>query len=109
MSLSADTENQLDMLAINAASAALMISDIPFGGPVGAVRMAAWTGWSSTPRFPRWKSRRSIARCRHPRSNLMVECGAQEVSEDLMVEALQLAHREIQGVVELQDAWRAKW
>jgi len=39
MSLSADTENPLDMLAINAASAALMISDIPFGGPVGAVRV----------------------------------------------------------------------
>ncbi|MDP3721189.1 MAG: polyribonucleotide nucleotidyltransferase, partial [Anaerolineaceae bacterium] len=38
-SLSADSENPLDVLAINAASAALIISDIPWGGPVGAVRV----------------------------------------------------------------------
>jgi polyribonucleotide nucleotidyltransferase len=43
-SLSADVENPLDILAINAASAALMISDIPWGGPVGAVRVGRIDG-----------------------------------------------------------------
>ena len=43
-SLSADPENPLDILAINAASAALMISDIPWGGPVGAVRVGRVDG-----------------------------------------------------------------
>ena len=43
MSLSADTENPLDILAINAASASLIISDIPWSGPVGAVRIGELT------------------------------------------------------------------
>src|SRR5512136_2770483 len=43
-SLSADVENPLDILAINAASAALMISDVPWGGPVGAVRVGRIRG-----------------------------------------------------------------
>ena len=43
-SLSADSENPLDILAINAASAAIMISDIPWGGPVGAVRVGRVDG-----------------------------------------------------------------
>jgi len=43
-SLSADLENPLDILAINAASAALIISDIPWGGPVGAVRVGRIDG-----------------------------------------------------------------
>ena len=52
-SLSADTEHPLDILAINAASAALTISDIPWGGPVGAVRVAPHR------RQPHRQSRRS--------------------------------------------------
>jgi len=43
-SLSADMENSLDILAVNAASAALMISDIPWGGPIGAVRIGRVNG-----------------------------------------------------------------
>ncbi len=39
MSMSADEHNQLDILCINAASASLMISDIPWSGPIGAVRI----------------------------------------------------------------------
>ena len=52
-SFSADGENPLDILAINAASAALMISDIPLGGPVGAVRVGRIDGkFIVNPTFP---------------------------------------------------------
>jgi len=105
MSLSADTENPLDMLAINAASAALMISDIPFGGPVGAVRVGCVEGrLVVNPSLSEMEISTLDLRVAGTREAiLMVECGAQEVSEALMVEALQLAHQEIQGVVELQE------
>ena len=105
MSLSADTENPLDMLAINAASAALMISDIPFGGPVGAVRVGCVEGQLVVnPSLSEMEISTLDLRVAGTREAiLMVECGAHEVSEALMVEALQLAHQEIQGVVELQE------
>src|SRR5574340_1008621 len=52
-SLSADSDNPLDVLAINAASAAVMISDIPWNGPVGAVRVARVNGeFIINPSFP---------------------------------------------------------
>jgi len=55
-SVSADQENPLDILCINAASAAVMISDIPWGGPVGAVRVGRINGkLIANPTFPSWK------------------------------------------------------
>ncbi|MCZ2144968.1 MAG: polyribonucleotide nucleotidyltransferase, partial [Anaerolineales bacterium] len=89
MSLSADTENPLDMLAINAASAALMISDIPFGGPVGAVRVGCVEGQLVVnPSLSEMEISTLDLRVAGTREAiLMVECGAHEVSEALMVEA----------------------
>ena len=105
MSLSADTENPLDILAINAASAALMISDIPFDGPVGAVRIGYVDGkLVVNPTLPEMEVSALDLRVAGTKDAiLMVECGANEVSESLMVEALQLAHREIQPIIALQE------
>lgn len=104
MSLSADTENPLDMLAINAASAALMISDIPFGGPVGAVRVGFVDGkLVVNPTIQEMEVSTLDLRVAGTKDALlMVEAGASEVTEVLMAEALQLAHESIQPIIEAQ-------
>jgi polyribonucleotide nucleotidyltransferase len=104
MSLSADTENPLDMLAINAASAALMISDIPFGGPVGAVRVGFVDGkLVVNPTIQEMEISTLDLRVAGTKDALlMVEAGANEVTEVLMAEALQLAHESIQPIIETQ-------
>ena len=105
MSLSADSTNPLDILAINAASAALMISDIPFGGPVGAVRIGYINDQLVVnPTLPEIEvSKLDLRVAGTKEAILMVECGANEVSENLIVEALELAHREIQPIIALQE------
>ena len=104
MSLSADAENPLDMLAINAASAALMISDIPFGGPVGAVRVGFVDGkLVVNPTIQEMEiSTLDLRVAGTKEALLMVEAGATEVTEVLMAEALQLAHESIQPIIETQ-------
>jgi polyribonucleotide nucleotidyltransferase len=105
MSLSADTENPLDTLGINAASASLMISDIPWAGPVGAVRI----GYVNdelvvNPTFSELEeSKLDLIVAGTKEAIAMVECGADEVSEQVMVEALDLAHKSIQPIIELQE------
>ncbi len=105
MSLSADNENPLDMLAINAASAALMISDVPWGGPVGAVRIAYVDGQLiANPSLQEMsESTLDLRVAGTKEAILMVEAGASEVTEDLMAEALQLAHASIQDVIAVQE------
>jgi len=105
MSLSADNENPLDMLAINAASAALMISDVPWGGPVGAVRIACVDGQLiANPTMQEMEESELDLRVAGTKEALlMVEAGAKEVTETLMAEALQLAHRSIQDVIAVQE------
>ncbi len=104
MSLSADSENPLDMLAVNAGSAALMISDIPFGGPVGAVRIGFVDGkLVVNPSLQEMEvSTLDLRVACTKEAILMVECGAKEVTEVLMLEALQLAHESIQPIIECQ-------
>ncbi len=89
-SLSADADNPLDILAINAASAAIMISDIPWGGPVGAVRVGRVDGkFIINPTFAEMDASDLDLRLAGTRDAiLMVECGANEVPEDVMAAAL---------------------
>lgn len=105
MSLSADTENPLDIIAINAASASLMISDIPWHGPVGAVRIGYNNGeFIVNPTFSEMEvSKLDLVVVGTKEAVAMVEAGADEVSEQIMVQALDLAHKSIQPIIELQE------
>lgn len=109
-SLSTDGENPLDILAINAASAALIISDIPWGGPVGAVRVGYIDGqFVTNPTFADQELSQLDLRIAGTRDALlMVECGAKEVSEAIMIAALEYGHRAIQPLVDLQEQMAAQ-
>ncbi|MGC8855214.1 MAG: polyribonucleotide nucleotidyltransferase, partial [Anaerolineae bacterium] len=109
-SLSADNENPLDILAINAASAALMISDIPWGGPVGAVRVGRINGeFVLNPTFSEMEISDLDLRLAGTREAiLMVECGANEVPEDVMVAALEFGHQAIQPLIDVQLQMQAE-
>ena len=109
-SLSSDGENPLDVLAINAASAAIMISDIPWGGPVGAVRVAHVDGqFIANPTFKEMDASDLDLRLAGTKDAiLMVECGANEVPEDVMAAALDFGHQAIQPLVEVQLKMQAE-
>src|SRR4030042_7103336 len=104
-SFSVDGENPIDALAINAASTALMISDVPWGGPVAAVRIGRIDGQLIVNPTATEQGRSDldlrIAGTRDP--ILMVECGAQEVPEAVMVDALTFGHKSIQPIVDVQE------
>ena len=102
--LSSDEVNPLDILAINAASAAIMISDIPWGGPVGAVRIGRVNNeFIINPTFAEIaQSTLDLRLAGTKDAILMVECGANMIPEDVMVQALELGHKSIQPIIELQ-------
>ena len=99
--LSADNENDPDVLGINGASAALAVSDIPFQGPVGAVRVGLVGG--SFIVNPTYKEMRegllNIMVVGTADGIVMIESGAREVSEDTVVDAIDFAHTEIKKIV----------
>jgi polyribonucleotide nucleotidyltransferase len=109
-SLSADAENPLDILAINAASAAIMISDIPWNGPVAAVRVGRVDGqFVANPTFPEMDKSDLDLRIAGTRDAiLMIECGADEVPEDILVAALEFGHQAIQPLIDLQRQMQAE-
>lgn len=109
-SFSADGENPIDIAAVNAASAALMVSDIPWGGPVGAVRIGRIDGQLVVnPTFNNQRASDLDLRLAGTKEAiLMVECGADEVSEEVMVEALEFGHQAIQPIIDLQNRMAAE-
>ena len=102
--LSSDGENLLDMMALNAASAALHISDIPWGGPVGAVRVGYIdNNLVINPTADQLVESRLDLRMAGSRDAIvMVEAGAKEVPESLMVDALEFGHDALQPLIDLQ-------
>jgi polyribonucleotide nucleotidyltransferase len=108
--LSSDGEKHLDILAINSASAALMISDIPWGGPVGAVRIGLKDGaFLINPSISEMANSELDLRVAGTEDAiLMVEAGANEVPEDQIIKALRLAHEAIQDVIRLQKEMQAQ-
>ena len=103
-SFSTDGENPIDIVAVNAASAALMISDIPWGGPVGAVRVGRIEGeFILNPTFADMEYSDLDLRLAGTQDALiMVECGAQEVTEQVIVNALEFGHTAIQSLIAVQ-------
>src|SRR5712692_869832 len=98
--LSADTDNDPDVLAINAASAALTLSEIPFHGPVGAVRVGLVNDQMVVnPTYEEMQSSLlNIMVVGTAEGIVMVESGAKEVSEDRVLEAIEFAHEQIKKI-----------
>jgi polyribonucleotide nucleotidyltransferase len=95
--ISSDGENDPDIVAITGASCALYLSDIPFDNPIGGVRVGLVDGkYLINPTYDeRRESDLNLIVAGTEAAICMVECEASEVSEEIMVEALMLAHREI--------------
>src|SRR5690349_21986057 len=106
--LSVDQENDPTILSINGASTALVISDIPFQGPVGAVRMGYLDGQVvvNPPMSRMAESELDLVVAGTADAILMVEAGAKGVTEQTVLEALDMAHAAIKdicaGQLELQ-------
>ncbi|MGV8026924.1 MAG: polyribonucleotide nucleotidyltransferase [Anaerolineaceae bacterium] len=108
--ISSDCENPLDIMAINAASAALTISDIPWAGPVGAVRVGRIDGkFIVDPTFEQTETSDLDLRLAGTKDAiLMVECGSNEVKEDDMVAAISFGHASIQSIIAVQEKMAAE-
>ncbi len=107
--LSFDEVHPLDTIAVIAASAALTISDIPFHGPVGHTRITLDEEgrFIVNPTIPEYENGRLDLRISGTADAInMVECAANEVNEEAMVQAIELAHEAIQPLIELQNRMR---
>jgi polyribonucleotide nucleotidyltransferase len=102
--LSADPEIDPSMLAIVGASTALFTSNIPFTKPIAAVRVGLVDGrYVVNPTYTELKeSRLNLAVAGMEDGIVMVESGAKEVSEDIMVEALNVGHEAIKQIIAMQ-------
>ncbi len=100
MSFSHDQENQVDMLGLVAASAALHISDIPWDGPIAGVRIGLIDGeLVVNPTISQMENSALDLRVAGTADAInMVECGADEVDEETMLKALRLAHETIKPI-----------
>ncbi len=108
MPLSHDQEHQHDIASVNAASAALHISDIPWDGPIGAVRVGLIDGhFVINPTYSQMEhSVLDLRMAGTADAILMVECMANEVDEATMIAALEFGHQAIQPYIELQELMR---
>src|SRR5216117_1975991 len=104
LAVSADQENDPDVLALNGASAALCLAGIPFGGPVGAVRVGMVEGKliANPTTAEQVLSALELVIAGTEDAILMVESGAKEVSEETMLEAIAFGHAECKRLVKIQ-------
>jgi polyribonucleotide nucleotidyltransferase len=109
MVVSTDRENPSDVLAMTGASCALHLSDIPWAGPYAGVRVGRVDGQLViNPTFAaREKSEMDLLVACSREAIVMVEGGASELSEDVLVDALMFAHQQAQPLIDLQDKLRA--
>jgi polyribonucleotide nucleotidyltransferase len=103
--LSADTDNDTDVLAVTGASAALALSDVPLEKTIAAVRVGLIDGqYVINPTFTQRKdSKLDLIVAGSKDGLVMVEAGAKEVTEEQVVEALEAAHTAIKRIVAVID------
>ncbi|MBN2453388.1 MAG: polyribonucleotide nucleotidyltransferase [Candidatus Omnitrophica bacterium] len=103
--LSSDGENDSDILAMIGASTALSISDIPFSGPIGAVRVGRIDGkFAINPTFKELETSDLDLVVAGTRSDvIMIESGSNELSEEVIADAIAFAHKELQVTIDMQD------
>jgi polyribonucleotide nucleotidyltransferase len=103
--LSVDQENDPDILGIVGASAALSVSDIPFSGPVGAVRVGYLNDQLviNPLESQMGQSRLDLAIAGTSDAVMMVEAGAKELPEDLMLEAVRFGQETLQDIIKMQE------
>ena len=103
--LSADGENDPDILSINGASAALMVSDIPFDGPVGAVRVARTGGEFivNPTHSEREHSDLDLVYVGTENDIIMIEGSASELPEEELIKALEFAHGHARTIIDAQS------
>jgi polyribonucleotide nucleotidyltransferase len=109
-SLSADGEQPLDVLSVNAASASLMISDVPWDGPIASVRVGRIGGeFLLNPTFEQIEeSDLDLVMAGSREAVLMVESFSKEVSEETIVEALDYGQLALQPLIDLQERMAAE-
>src|SRR5450631_823229 len=100
MVLSADTSNDPDVAGINGASVALSVSDIPFHGPIGAVRVGQVNGeFVINPSYDEQREGKlNLMVVGTMDGIVMIESGAKEVSEETVVEGIEFGHQEIKKI-----------
>jgi polyribonucleotide nucleotidyltransferase len=110
MVISADDEYDPDVLSITGASAALYLSDIPFYFPIAGVRIGLVEGkYLVNPTYEQQRnSELNLTVAGSEEAIVMVEAGAKEVTEEVMIEALMFAHGEIRKLCALQRAMYEK-
>ena len=103
--LSADQENDPDILAVIGSSAALVLSEIPFDGPIGAVNVGYINGeMVLNPKMIQYdESQLDLIVVSTKDKVIMVEAGAKEISEDIVLEAVKLAHEANQDIIRIQE------
>ncbi|HST29695.1 MAG TPA: polyribonucleotide nucleotidyltransferase [Chthoniobacterales bacterium] len=108
--LSADGQNDPDMLAINGASAALCVSDIPFAGPIGAVRVGRVNGQfvANPSHEERAQSDLDLVYVGTENDVIMIEGAGNEVPEADFVQALEFAHGHAREMIRIQKELAAQ-
>jgi polyribonucleotide nucleotidyltransferase len=108
--LSADGENDPDILAINGASAALCVSDIPFKGPIGAVRVGRVNGEfiANPTHAEREQSDLDLVYVGTENDIIMIEGAADELPEDEFIKSLEFAHGHAREMIRIQNELAAQ-
>ncbi|MEJ6951536.1 polyribonucleotide nucleotidyltransferase [Natronospora cellulosivora (SeqCode)] len=103
--LSVDNDCEADIAAMNGASAALMLSDIPFNGPMAGVKVGMVDDELiiNPNEEQRANGKLDLIVAGTKDAVMMVEAGADEVSEETMIDAIELAHQEIKNIVAMQE------